>query len=471
MRARIGSTVHALLFCAAALAPAGAQALEFTVVAGTDLVDVNPGDGICAAVADQPSCTLRAAVMESNALGGAHDVVLGVPDIVLDRAGAGDNDSTSGDLDISSDISIAAAGDETVSIAAVLGDRVFDVHEGFALRLEGVHVSGGRANTSGTQRGGGLLVRLNASLVLARSLLTDNLANAGGAIYSSGTVDIADSELSGNGVVSTFLGPASAIGAAIALAQGHLSIARSTFRGNGIAGQNDPPDFVADAYAVHARRAFAGDASVSVVNSSFLENAQGLAVQQMPALLDRVTIATHAGTGFRFSTDPQAPEGIQLDIARSVITANALADCDLLGDEQAMSLADRHNANSDASCDFTGPSSVSLPDWPFLGDPAPHGGPLPVLVPDPTGLLADAIAYPGVDCADAALEDQRGKTRPLDADLDGGFACDIGAVEYDPASDPPPPPAADTAGAAARRIRGRSLTGAAPHRRTAGVRG
>lgn len=55
------------------------------------------------------------------------------------------------------------------------------------------------------------------------------------------------------------------------------------------------------------------------------------------------------------------------------------------------------------------------------------------------GRPADAIAFPSTDCPDQALEDQRGKARAIDADLDGVAGCDIGAVEYDPAADPMPP--------------------------------
>ena len=59
-----------------------AHAATFTVESQTDAVDANPGDGVCA-TAPLPSesvrCTLRAAVMEANALAG--------PDIISLSAG------------------------------------------------------------------------------------------------------------------------------------------------------------------------------------------------------------------------------------------------------------------------------------------------------------------------------------------------------------------------------------------------
>ena len=56
-----------VLFLVLALA-VPAQAAVFTVDSTVDSVDSNPGDGICAD--GTGACTLRAAVMETNALAG-----------------------------------------------------------------------------------------------------------------------------------------------------------------------------------------------------------------------------------------------------------------------------------------------------------------------------------------------------------------------------------------------------------------
>lgn len=56
------------------LAAMPAPAATFTVDSTADTVDINPGDGICADV--NGACTLRAAVMEADALGGASTVDL-----------------------------------------------------------------------------------------------------------------------------------------------------------------------------------------------------------------------------------------------------------------------------------------------------------------------------------------------------------------------------------------------------------
>ena len=51
-----------------------AQGASFTVNATHDAVDAAPGDGICADAGG--ACTLRAAVMETNALPGADEISL-----------------------------------------------------------------------------------------------------------------------------------------------------------------------------------------------------------------------------------------------------------------------------------------------------------------------------------------------------------------------------------------------------------
>src|SRR4051794_13886999 len=72
----------ALLSLAAVVSFLPAQstyAAPFTVDSSADAVDAAPGDGVCAT---QPlpdegiRCTLRAAVMEANALAGAHTVTV-----------------------------------------------------------------------------------------------------------------------------------------------------------------------------------------------------------------------------------------------------------------------------------------------------------------------------------------------------------------------------------------------------------
>jgi len=95
------------IFIVALLAPLvsaiTAEAVFFAVNVTTDDVDDTPGDGLCQT--SSGDCTLRAAVMEANALGGADTInipILGT--IKLTRAGTGEDGAVNGDLDITGDV-------------------------------------------------------------------------------------------------------------------------------------------------------------------------------------------------------------------------------------------------------------------------------------------------------------------------------------------------------------------------------
>lgn len=139
----------ATLACAGALP---AHAATFTVNSTGDSVDVHPGDGICADAAGQ--CTLRAAIMESNALAGVDTIDLtGINDpnnpIILTIKGADEtyaastasgfvavatHDASIGDLNITDSTNIVGAGSgktviewSTADQSAGAADRVFHV--------------------------------------------------------------------------------------------------------------------------------------------------------------------------------------------------------------------------------------------------------------------------------------------------------------------------------------------------------
>jgi hypothetical protein len=120
--------VSALLIAVALVCgtASAASAATFTVTNQNDEVDVVPGDGNCVST---PSgvCTLRAAIMEANALAGADSIVVQAGTYVLTRSGNDANDGSAGDLDINSDVTIIGAGARTTIIdgdGALSEDRV-----------------------------------------------------------------------------------------------------------------------------------------------------------------------------------------------------------------------------------------------------------------------------------------------------------------------------------------------------------
>jgi len=108
---------------------ATAGAATFVVDSSADLVDLNPGDGLCSTAAGE--CTLRAAIMEANAYPGADviEIPAGTYGLTIPLPSSDpfyfDSDPAVGDLDITQDLTIRGAGsDATIVDASALGDRL-----------------------------------------------------------------------------------------------------------------------------------------------------------------------------------------------------------------------------------------------------------------------------------------------------------------------------------------------------------
>ncbi|QDT44366.1 putative outer membrane protein pmp20 precursor [Gimesia alba] len=176
----------------------------FFVNSDLDTIDANPGDGF-AADADG-NVTLRAAIMEANALVGDSVIMLGSGTYNLTIIGSGEAAALTGDLDITDTtgtLTILGAGSgQTVINAAGLDDRVFDVLSGADLTLEGVTVTGG--NAVGESGGG---IRNIGTLTLVNSVVDGNNAeiNAGGILNGllsqQGILNLNNSVVSNNTAV------------------------------------------------------------------------------------------------------------------------------------------------------------------------------------------------------------------------------------------------------------------------------
>jgi len=104
----------------------------FTVNNTSDTVDANPGDGICAD--SSGNCTLRAAIMETNALAGpgvgTNTIMIPAGTYALTRPRAtGDYSGDTGGLYVLSNVTITGAGSGTTIIDGGQVDRVFAVNE------------------------------------------------------------------------------------------------------------------------------------------------------------------------------------------------------------------------------------------------------------------------------------------------------------------------------------------------------
>jgi CSLREA domain-containing protein len=191
----------ALLIGLSTLSPAAstpALAASFAVTSAADSPDANLGDGRCADSAG--ACTLRAAVMQANALAGPDSIMLPAGVYRLTRSGTGENSAASGDLDVSGQLSIVGAGAGTTIVDAgglSTPDRTLHILGGAgAVSLAGLTLTGGRLNDSSA---GGAILNA-ADLTLDAVVVRGNRAASGGGIGNSGsgTLTIRNSTISGN---------------------------------------------------------------------------------------------------------------------------------------------------------------------------------------------------------------------------------------------------------------------------------
>ncbi len=198
----------------------------FIVDTTADMVDAVPGDGLCETTTGD--CTLRAAVMEANALAGEQKIELAATHYPLSITGPGGD--AQGDLDVTDDIKIKGHGylytdiDGASLIAAGDPDRIFDVAPGVTAYIRGVTLQqagvdgaslssaqGGLMRVQGIARmvnvamvdgraghGGALFVASTGEVRARRMLLNSNWAYAGGAIYNEGDAIIHRASLSYN---------------------------------------------------------------------------------------------------------------------------------------------------------------------------------------------------------------------------------------------------------------------------------
>ena len=146
---RTGSLAFAGLFV-----PALAQAATFHV---DDIQDfgLSPGAEMCQCLSTNDTCTLRAAVETANDCAGDDIIVLqegGVYTLTIN--GPGEDKAVTGDLDVVENLVVQAGEGDTVDANWIVGmtDRIFDVHFGAHLTLDGLIVRNGE--TQPGERGG-----------------------------------------------------------------------------------------------------------------------------------------------------------------------------------------------------------------------------------------------------------------------------------------------------------------------------
>jgi len=139
----------AFLYCSIPFVSFGAS---FAVNITSDTQDANPGDGVCSDPGG--NCSIRAAIMEANALPGAD--VINIPGGVylLSIAGSGEDLCLTGDFDINSEILITGASAVNTILNGDSLDRVFHILNAGVVDISGIEIREGFANPG---NGGGIL--------------------------------------------------------------------------------------------------------------------------------------------------------------------------------------------------------------------------------------------------------------------------------------------------------------------------
>lgn len=403
----LGAAAALVLF----LSVTSARATTFTVDSTADAVDVNPGDGVCAAASGL--CTLRAAIMEANALGGpdGNRITLPAGIYTLTIPGLGENAAATGDLDVTDLVTIIGAGPTSTIVDGGGLDRVFEVRPGVIAHIVGVTIRNGNP---GVGAAGGGILNSAGFMTLNSSVVAGNTAVVGGGIMNeSGGLSVSLSTVAGNSAGSG--------GGIVNHGDASMSVVRSTVAGNDAAPGgggglwNDGGHLILNNSTVSGNTAAALGGGV-------------LSTGGLLDLLDSTVAANTAAGGGGVANAAKA-------VARNTIVAgNTGGDC-----SGAFSSI-RHNLGGDATCAFAGPGDLNGVD-PLLGPLASNGGPTPT-----HALLAGSPARDAIPSC--PIVDQRGVSRPQ------GAGCDIGAYEAVPPCLPPPPgligwwPMEDIAGSA-----------------------
>ncbi len=374
---------------------------SFDVNTLLDGADMNPGDGVCDASPEADNqCTLRAAIMETNAHAGTDTIQLGQGIFTLALPGE-DDTAAVGDLDILDDLNIYGWGPDFTIIDGAGLDRIFHLPNYLSdnVLMKGVTLQNGyKANTVG-----GAIYNA-ANLTLEEVNLRGNEAFGAAGLYNAGTLIaqnliVEDNHTNANG------------GGMISLHE--ITLTNSLIQNN-------------SAYAGGGLEIF-NQATLANVTLTHNTAERGGAISNSGTLtLNNLTVTANA-TADMGGGDPGAG-GIENTGAGTVHLANSLLAGNT-GEEGADCLgtftSDGYNLVQDLTgCTFNTTTGDQTGIDPLLGDLRDNGGLVwtYTLHPDSPAREAASPAVPGVYPACDGT-DARGILRP------GGDRCDIGAYE------------------------------------------
>lgn len=357
-------------------------------------------------------CSLREAILDANATPGTDDVItFGVSGpFVLSRAGANENAADTGDLDITTNVTLIGNGTGDTIIDGAALDRVFHVLNGADVAFSDLTVRNGFIDpVNDIGEGGGIHVFDGSHLRLIRTILHDNhaLASGSGAGLGGALAGTFGSTLMMED--SAIYGSSANLYGAIYNFAGEITLVNTTVYGN--SGQYG---------AVQNSSGIGAPATLDVRSSTIAGNSGGPAIE------------TYAFDGAAAAT---------ATLQNSIVSGPG-QHCSIAGDNGATAeLASLgHNIAGDDSCNLIDPTDFPNTN-PRLGPLADNGGATmtaALLKGSPALDNGNDLACPG--------HDQRGLTR-VDRDGNGDPGdtnpCDIGAFELQAAVLNMPPVAND----------------------------
>jgi CSLREA domain-containing protein len=387
----------------------------FVVDTETDAVDSSPGDGVCAT--GRGECSLRAAIMESNADSSENTVMLPAGDYVLSISGEGGAEA--GDLNITGPVRIYGDGALSTVIRKAPADlawRIFHVEVGISGMYD-LTIRDGNV----LDLGGGLLIDEFSGLTLERVHIVDNDGgtSGGGGMYVSGIVELIDCFIADN------------------FAQG---------RGGGIR-VSPTGTLLMTRCTVHNNEGELGggvlnDGEAGIENSTFSENVGrfgGGAIQNSTAgstTIRNATIvhnhvteidASDRAAGILNSGGDEAVRMSNSLVAGNTVPPAVLMTPDCSGNEIR---SQGYNLIGDTTgCLLTNTFGevLNVDPLPTLGPLADNGGHTPTyaLLAGSPALNNGSSAAPKSAAGACTSEDQRSVPRPQ------GLRCDIGAFELE----------------------------------------
>jgi CSLREA domain-containing protein len=366
-------------------------------------------NGVCETLPGNGICTLRAAIMKANHFAGG-GVTINIPagTYGLTIVPSGLDDETTGNLNLTANMTIVGAGATSTIIDANQIDNVFSVEGGsFTVGISNVTIRNGKTPYDG----GGIVS--SADLTLNNSIVSNNsTTGSGGGIFVGTTLTLNNSTVSNNSAFD---------GGGIYNDNYTLTVKSSTISNNSASGRGG---------------GMFNDTGTVVLNNSTVSNnsavgSGGGILTGDPTSVYYSTIAgnladsnsTGAGTGGGIYTYVAVTmKGTLLGQNYAGISAN---DC--VGSGAGTIASQDYNLIEFAGgCTITGVTTHNITFVePFIDSLKNNGGPTPTRALFSVSPAIDAI--PTAQCTDqfgAALTvDQRGFSRP------SGSACDIGAYE------------------------------------------